>query len=454
MSNFVTGMGAGAAAIGLGAAAGGAAMVAAPVIGTKKAMEKSPLLAPVGLVGGLVGGVAALGIGVVAGTGLGVVAIGKGFFETPGSVAAFIQDNDLHGKQTIALDEVSLTKQEEEKKYMGSREEVEAASDKGVPCDQVEYTPTKNVKETALYEALGVAPDATQGQLKKAYYKLALKEHPDKGGDAERFHAVGEAYQILSDNEKRKKYDEQGAASLQTGQLTDPGIVFAMMFGERQFEDWCGELTQVINIRLEDDKTLDDKARKKLLKELQKRREQVLAKKLAVLLDDGWRKDKEEFVKRMAEEVNKLYMVNLGPQMCLSIGIMYEICGDHCLGYKRRMAELGFGGGSMAGQTMKTTARAMQAAMKLKEEQDKLDKEKGKDKDGDEAAEDREKIQQHLFNIMALDIESTVGAAASLCLADTSITKEARQERAEGLLKLGRIFQKKVAPNVPQNQTE
>jgi len=446
MSNFVTGIGTGVAAMGAGVVAGGAALVAAPVAGTKKAMEKHPALAPVGLVGGLVAGVGALGLGVVGGVGLGGAQMIKGMINTPGAIVAFAKDDDLHGKRKIDLNEVDLTKQEEEKKYMASREDVETESGAiAHPDEQVEYTPTKNVKDTTFYDTLGVAPDATPSQLKKAYYKIAMKEHPDKGGDKERFQEVGTAYQVLSNNAKRKKYDEQGMASLQEGGLTDPGIVFAMMFGEQKFEDWCGELTQVILIRLEDDASLTAERRKELLKELQKRREEVLAKKLAVLLDDGWRNgDKEAFIKKMLEIVAELNAVNLGSQMCLSIGIMYELTADNALGFKGRMAELGFGGTGI--QTVKSTARALQAAQKMKEEEEK------RDKDKDPTDEERKRLQEHLFNVLALDIESTVGAAASLCIHDSGIDREARRERAEGLLKLGRIFQGKLEPLKPADE--
>eukprot|EP00310_Coccolithus_braarudii_P025005 CAMPEP_0183333362 /NCGR_PEP_ID=MMETSP0164_2-20130417/2273_1 /TAXON_ID=221442 /ORGANISM="Coccolithus pelagicus ssp braarudi, Strain PLY182g" /LENGTH=457 /DNA_ID=CAMNT_0025502271 /DNA_START=17 /DNA_END=1390 /DNA_ORIENTATION=- len=444
-SNFVTGTGAGIAAVGLGAAAGAAALVSAPVIGTKKAMETSPFLAPVGALAGIVGGLGGLCLGVVGGVGLGALATGKGFIETPGAVAAFVTDNDLHGKEKIDLSAVELALQEEEKKYMAGREEVERYSGAATaPQEQVEYTPVKSVKDPAFYDMLGVQPDATQGQLKKAYYKIAMKEHPDKGGDKEKFQSVGAAYQVLSDNAKRKKYDELGMASLQEGGLTDPAIVFAMIFGEQKFNDWCGELTQVITIRLENDASLSAEQRVKLRKELQIRREQVLAKKLANLLDERWRGgDATEFVTEMVALVLELSKTNLGPQMCVSIGLMYEMVADSALGVKRRLAELGFSGGSSATRTVKATARALQAAQKLKEEQDKMEKDPSDSNEGDRA-----KIQEHLYNIMALDIESTVGSAARLCLSDTSISREERQERAKGLLKLGRIFQGKLEPNV------
>ena len=65
------------------------------------------------------------------------------------------------------------------------------------------------------YKTLGVAKTATASEIKKAYRKLAVKYHPDKTKDdkaaEEKFKEVTEAYEVLKDSEKRKKYDELGA---------------------------------------------------------------------------------------------------------------------------------------------------------------------------------------------------------------------------------------------------
>lgn len=67
------------------------------------------------------------------------------------------------------------------------------------------------VRETKLYDLLGVPSSASDADIKKAYRKMALKYHPDKPtGDTEKFKQVSEAFQILSDADKREVYDQYG----------------------------------------------------------------------------------------------------------------------------------------------------------------------------------------------------------------------------------------------------
>jgi len=62
------------------------------------------------------------------------------------------------------------------------------------------------------YETLGIKKSASKEEIKKAFYKLAQKYHPDKkGGDEKKFKEANEAYQVLSDDSKRSKYDQFGS---------------------------------------------------------------------------------------------------------------------------------------------------------------------------------------------------------------------------------------------------
>jgi len=92
--------------------------------------------------------------------------------------------------------------------------------------------PQRDVDTTAFYKLLEVDKDSSEADIKKAYRKLAVKHHPDKGGDPEKFKEISRAYEVLSDPEKREKYNRFGEEGVDgEGGGGDPTDIFEAFFG-------------------------------------------------------------------------------------------------------------------------------------------------------------------------------------------------------------------------------
>ncbi|KAJ1663629.1 DnaJ-like protein [Coemansia sp. RSA 1813] len=183
--------------------------------------------------------------------------------------------------------------------------------------------------ETEYYDWLEVTPTATQAELKKKYYVLALKYHPDKNPSTEaeeKFKQISEAYQVLSDPKLRKQYNELGAEkNRDESAAIDPTFFFNQLFGGERFVNVIGELniiselSQVADEALNEEETSESKKGNALehsstaLSEKEKEREEKKQKR------------EELNKKRMeAEERNKMRIKELSDNLKQKLSIYVE----------------------------------------------------------------------------------------------------------------------------------
>jgi molecular chaperone DnaJ len=105
------------------------------------------------------------------------------------------------------------------------------------------------------YEVLGVSKNASADELKKAYRRHAVEHHPDRGGDEAKFREVSEAYEVLKDDAKRKRYDQFGHAGVGSSAASDGNPFagfgggaqdFSFDFGDLGLGDIFGRIVAVI----------------------------------------------------------------------------------------------------------------------------------------------------------------------------------------------------------------
>ena len=105
---------------------------------------------------------------------------------------------------------------------------------------------------TNLYKILGLENSASTDDIKKAYKKLAVHNHPDKGGDEKKFQDISNAYDILSDPKKKQNYDNGDSNG--HGNHENHGDIFAHFFGRngqrRETIQKCNDILKSYKITL------------------------------------------------------------------------------------------------------------------------------------------------------------------------------------------------------------
>eukprot|EP00916_Digyalum_oweni_P023189 GHVL01038510.1.p1 GENE.GHVL01038510.1~~GHVL01038510.1.p1 ORF type:complete len:560 (+),score=128.04 GHVL01038510.1:35-1714(+) len=328
----------------------------------------------------------------------------------------------------------------------------------------------RTVKETGLYDLLGVETNATSNQIRKAFYIKARNCHPDKNQDNPDAHAqfqeLGAAYQILQNPVARARYDAEGKAAAEqiSGPTLDVGLVFTMLFGSDLLEPYIGTLSisNIVKLMAEAESGSSDTSTKENpLDNKYRKRQVLLAKNLRDKIQPYVDGECDAFKIKYRKEAAKLVKASFGMEILDCVGWAYiNRANIHLstMGLASRLdhtnteIKQGF---DLVLKTMQA-ANAVRKTVKLVEKYEKEHAVKVEEglKNGQEIPPRETQTPEEMEQVYKMvpimlkaawcynkcEIVDVARAAAKKCVNDTSVSKEIRDKRAEAIKILGEIF--------------
>ncbi|KAJ7119499.1 DnaJ-domain-containing protein [Mycena epipterygia] len=347
--------------------------------------------------------------------------------------------------------------------------------------------------ETGYYDILGITPSATTDEVKKAYRRMAIKHHPDKNPDdplaEERFKEIAIAYQTLSDDTLRKKYNEYGPKeSAPEGGFVDPEEVFGAIFGGDRFTPIIGNIslardmkaalqeadeaeeeeaeragTRILDAKgrpvlSDEEKAVKEAKNKAKSAEKAKVREERIKKlvenldrKLSIFTESATGPDDPDVASSWrticALEADQLKQESYGVELLQAIGFVYVSKAKHHLATHQTF--LGVGGWlhNVQGKyhVFSETVSTLRSAIELKSVFDQI---QAAERAGNLSPEDKKKLEeqaaekglQALFKGAKLEIESVLRETCERVLEDPTITREKANLRAVAMQMLGEAY--------------
>lgn len=381
--------------------------------------------------------------------------IGRGIINTPESISRKASGKMWDDEKRIWYDFYYNLDEEAKEVLNQSEEEKETETSQGQLNDDEHYNKNGNikVKDDEFYKILQVPVNASQNEIKRQYYRMAKQYHPDKCTDKEAkeaFQKIGEAYQVLGDVDRRKKYDKEGKDAINQMQFVDSTFFFSLLFGSEKLDPYIGKLRMVMYVEYEQ-MYKEEEVQKKIMKE-QNKREVQLALSLRERINNYIFGDQEEYKIQFKKEINELCQTSFGHVILDNVAWTYENCANQYLGeknslfgisgkyYKMQQKKRVIGTGL---KFVKTLIKTSTLASQLKKKEENMSLEKSA-KVNKKIEDSLPTVIETMLNICLIDIDNTIRRVCKKVFTDMSVDEKMRKTRAESLFTLARIMKKVI----------